>query len=46
MHNLTIPEGKYYLADTEYPSSQGLFIPYHDVHYNLAEWGCAGVRSV
>jgi hypothetical protein len=46
MHNLTIPEGKYYLTDTGYPSSQGLLIPYHGVHYHLAEWGHAGVRSV
>jgi hypothetical protein len=46
MHNLMIPEGKYYLADTGYPSSQGLLISYCGVRYHLAEWGCAGVRSV
>jgi hypothetical protein len=27
MHNLMIPEGKYYLADAGYLSSQGLLIP-------------------
>jgi hypothetical protein len=46
MHDLMIPEGKYYLADAGYPSSQGLLIPYYGVCYYLAEWGCAGVRSV
>jgi hypothetical protein len=34
MYGLTIPKGKYYLADVEYPSSQGLLI---GVHYHLAE---------
>jgi hypothetical protein len=46
MHNLMIPEGKYYLANAGYPSSQGLLIPYCGVRYHLAEWGHAGVRSV
>jgi hypothetical protein len=46
MHDLTISEDKYYLADAGYPSSQGLLIPYCGVHYYLAEWGGAGVRSV
>jgi hypothetical protein len=45
MHDLTISEGKYYLADAGYLSSQGL-IPYRGVHYHLAEWYHAGVRSV
>jgi hypothetical protein len=46
MYNMTIPEGKYYLTDAGYLSSQGLLISYHGVHYHLAEWGRAGIRSV
>jgi hypothetical protein len=46
MHDLTIPKGKYYLADAGYPSSQGLLIPYRGVRYHLEEWGHAGVRLV
>lgn len=33
-----IPEGKYYLADAGYPSSDELLVPYRGVRYHLAEW--------
>ena len=44
LKNLAIPDGKYYLADAGYPSCKELLLPYCNVHYHLAEWGCAGVR--
>ena len=44
LKNLVIPDGKYYLADAGYPSWQELLLPYCNLHYHLAEWGCAGVR--
>jgi hypothetical protein len=42
--DLHIPEGKYYLADTGYPLSSKLLVPYCGIGYHLAEWGCASVR--
>jgi hypothetical protein len=42
--DFTIPDSKYYLADTGYPSCNQLLIPYRGVRYHLAEWGRAGVR--
>ena len=41
---LTIPEGKYLLADAGFPTSQKLLTPYHGVQYHLPEWGCAQLR--
>ena len=43
---LDIPPGKYYLADTGFPSCNELLIPYHNVRYHLAKWGHANVRYV
>ena len=43
LKNLVIPDSKCYLADAGYPSRKEL-LPYHNVHYHLVEWGCAGVR--
>ena len=42
--DLFIPEGKYYLADAGFGACKTLLVPYHGVHYHLAEWGCAAVR--
>lgn len=42
----TIPEGKYYLADAGFPSSDQLLIPYRAIRYHLAEWGRANTRYV
>jgi hypothetical protein len=36
-----IPEGKYYLADAGFASSDALLVPYRSVRYHLAEWGQA-----
>ena len=41
---LTIPEGKYLLADAGFPTSPKLLTPYHGVQYHLGEWGCAQLR--
>ena len=43
---LDIPPGKYYLADTGFPSTTQLLIPYRSVRYHLAEWGWANVRYI
>jgi DDE superfamily endonuclease len=42
--DLTIPEGKYYLADAGYPSCSELLVPYRGIRYHLAEWGRASLR--
>ena len=44
--NLPMVPGKYYLADARFPFCKTLLIPYHGVHYHLAEWGCARLRYV
>jgi len=44
--DLIVPEGKYYLADTRYPSCKEVLSPYHKVRYHLAEWGRAGLRYI
>jgi hypothetical protein len=43
-HDLRVPAGKYFLADVGFPLQPELLVPYHNVHYHLAEWGRAGVR--
>jgi hypothetical protein len=43
-NDLDIPLGKYLLADLGFPSCWQLLVPYHDVHYYLAERGCASIR--
>ncbi|KZP05028.1 hypothetical protein FIBSPDRAFT_690192, partial [Athelia psychrophila] len=35
---LIIPAGRYYLADTGFPSCSQLMILYRNVRYHLAEW--------
>jgi hypothetical protein len=44
--DLTIPVGKYFLADAGFPICEGLLIPYRGVRYHLQEWGRANVRYV
>ena len=44
LDGLDIPEGKYYLADAGFPSSNQLLSPYRAVRYHLAEWGCVNTR--
>ena len=42
--DLTVPAGKFYLADAGFGACDALLIPYCRVHYHLAEWGHAAVR--
>ncbi|CAA7270773.1 unnamed protein product [Cyclocybe aegerita] len=42
--DFAIPQGKYYIADAGFAICDTLLVPYHGVHYHLAEWGQAGVR--
>jgi hypothetical protein len=44
--DLTIPAGKYYLADAGFPICEGLLIPYRGVRYHLQEWGRTNLRYV
>jgi len=44
--DLSIPAGKYLLADAGYPLRPQLLVPYCSVRYHLAEWGQANVRYV
>ena len=41
VHKLTIPPGKYYLADAGFPSCPELLVPFHGQWYHLTEWGRA-----
>jgi DDE superfamily endonuclease len=34
-----IPNGRYYLADAGFASSNALLVPYRSVRYHLLEWG-------
>ena len=36
-----IPNGRYYLADAGFASSDALLVPYRNVQYHLSEWGHA-----
>ena len=36
--DLSIPEGKYYLTDARFASSDTLLVPYWSMWYHLAEW--------
>ena len=42
--DLTMPAGKFYLADKGFGACDSLLVPYHRVRYHLAEWGHAAVR--
>lgn len=37
--DLSIPPGKFYLADAGFPACDGLVIPYRRMRYHLQEWG-------
>ena len=36
---IPLAEGKYYLADAGFASSDALLVPYRSVRYHLSEWG-------
>lgn len=36
--DLTIPNGKYWLADAGFPHCDLLLVPYRNVRYHLKEW--------
>ena len=42
--DLAIPDGKFYLANAGFGACDSLLVPYHGVHYHLAEWGWATVQ--
>jgi len=42
--DLTVPAGKFYLADAGFGACDALLISYHRVRYHLAKWGRAAVR--
>ena len=42
--DLTIPPGKFYLADAGFGICDSLLVPYRGVRYHLAEWGRANTR--
>jgi len=44
LSDLTIPPGKFYLADAGFGICDSLLVPYRGVRYHLAEWGRASVR--
>ena len=44
--DLTIPQGKFYLADAGFGICDSLLVPYRGVRYHLAEWGHANTRYV
>ena len=46
LNDLTIPAGKYFLADAGFPICEGLLIPFRGVRYHLQEWGRANLRFV
>jgi len=46
VHDLEIPDGKYYLADTGYPICDALLVPFCGVQYHLREWETSGLRYV
>jgi hypothetical protein len=46
LSDLTIPPGKFYLADAGFGICDTLLVPYRGVHYHLAEWGQADIRCV
>ena len=37
--NLTVPSGKYFLADAGFSTCSVLMMPYHGERYHLKEWG-------
>jgi hypothetical protein len=46
VNDLTVPVGKYYLADAGFGSCDAALVPYRGERYHLAETGRAGVRYI
>ena len=46
VHDLEIPEGRYYLADAGYAICDALLVPFRGVRYHLREWEACGLRYV
>ena len=44
LSDLTIPPGKFYLANAGFGICDSLLVPYRGVRYHLAEWGRADIR--
>jgi hypothetical protein len=44
--DLTIPPGRFYLADAGFGICDSLLVPYRGVRYHLAEWGRADTRYI
>ncbi|KAF7372250.1 putative nuclease HARBI1 [Mycena venus] len=44
LNDLTVPAGKYYLADAGFGSCDATLVPYRGFRYHLAEQGRASVR--
>jgi hypothetical protein len=44
--DLTIPVGKYFLADAGFPICEGLLIPYRGVCHHLQVWGGANLQYI
>lgn len=42
--DLSVPQGRYFLADGGFPGCDSLLIPYRRVRYHLAEWSRANLR--
>ena len=42
--NLSVPPGRYYLADAGFPTCASLLIPIHGTCYHLQEWSCANLQ--
>lgn len=43
---LSLPAGKFFLADAGFPLCDSLLTPYRATRYHLREWGYAQLRSV
>ena len=44
--DLSIPNGKYFFADTGFPTCSTLLMPYCGPQYHLAEWGHAKLQYI
>ena len=44
--NLTVPPGRYFLADAGFSSCNVLLVPYRGERYHLKEWGRVNIRLV
>jgi hypothetical protein len=41
---LTIPHGKFYLADAGFGVTRGMLVPFRGVRYHLREWGAGNTK--